>query len=395
MDGAWGPGDWSHTGPGPGTPDEAPGRRSVRVAPFPPALRAQARAAFTLRRVSPDAWRTIISGAVRPRSGDLVVARVDRIGYQSRIELQNGRKAHLHPGSIIVVAYGDRYATDQFEAEVPDSLKPTSLVASGGVAADVLSRTAGIKPATSITPLGLVGDDHGRPLNVAHFALRPIRPTRPRPRTIAVLGTAMNSGKTTSNRYLAMGLAAAGAKVGAAKLTGTGSGNDFWAMADAGVMRMVDFVDAGMSSTYRIPLERIEQGSKVLIDHLTEAGCDVILLEIADGVFQSQNIALLRSEFFLRHVDSVLFAAGEALGAARGLEEMRYIRARVLGVTGLLTASKLMIGEVRNVCNAPVFTRDELADPAIAARLAGLPTDDIDPPFPTGPLSPNSLDPFS
>ena len=105
--------------------------------------------------------KTLIMGPIRPRSGDLVLARVERLGYQTRLELPCGRKACLHVGDEIVVAYGDRYATDQFEAEVPPDLGPTFLVATGGVASRMLSRAKGIRPATNITPIGLVGDARG------------------------------------------------------------------------------------------------------------------------------------------------------------------------------------------------------------------------------------------
>lgn len=349
--------------------------------------------AFTTRRVPIDALRTIVAGAVRPVSGDLVLATVDRLGFQTRIELQSGRKALLHPGDRIVVAYGDRYATDQFEAEVPDSLRPTSLVATGGIAADVLSRASGMKAATAITPIGLIGDSQGRPLNLSRFALKPLASPPPRPRVIAVLGTSMNSGKTTTNRYLALGLSRAGLRVGAVKATGTGSGNDYWAMMDAGVHRTVDFVDAGFSSTYRIPVEAIEQGAINLIEHLAADGCDVILLEIADGVFQSQNIALLRSDFFSQYIDGVLFAAGEALGAARGLDELYELGAPVVGLSGRFTGSALLIGEAERACKAPIFTKEQLSDPEAARRLVLSVTPPAPPRPPSSPSHPPSSPP--
>lgn len=384
------------TGLGPGAPgagDEALGRRGVRIEAFTDQHRASAKPAFSIRRVPPAAIRTIVSGAIRPRSGDLVLATVDRLGFQTRIEMPSGRKALLHPGDTIMVAYGDRYATDQFEAEVPDSLRPTSLVATGGIASDVLSRTSGMKSATNITPIGLLGDEAGRPINVADYALKPVRPTRPRPRTIAVLGTSMNSGKTTTNRYLTLGLARSGLRVGSAKVTGTGSGGDYWAMKDAGAYRVLDFVDAGFSSTYRIPVEAIEQGAINLIAHLTEIDCDVILLEIADGVFQSQNINLIRSILFRGYIDAVLFAAGEALGAARGLDEMHDLDIPVIGLSGRLTGSELLIREARKACNVPIYTKEELSDPVRAREIVGLAPRRPDPPKAPDPFG-LDVDPF-
>lgn len=349
------------------------GRRSVLIRPFEGDVRAQARAAFTLRRVPVEAMRTVVSGAIRPRTGDIVLARVDRLGYQTRLELPSGRKSLLHPGDLILVAYGDRYATDQYEAEVPDSLRATQLVATGGVASEVLSQTAGIRRATDITPLGLIGDERGRPLNLDQFAIRDEPRSTRRPPVIAVLGTSMNSGKTTTNRFLALGLARAGLRVGSAKITGTGSGNDFWAMVDTGAYRVVDFTDAGFASTYKIPVEAIEAAGVRLIDHLAEAGCDVILLEIADGIFQAQNMALLRSTFIHDNVDSVLFAAGEALGAVQGIGQLEALGLNVVGLSGRLTASDLLARETRAQIRTAVYSKDDLSDPETAVAIAGRP----------------------
>src|SRR5689334_9400300 len=83
--------------------------RIVSVHPLADTRVAAARAAFTTRRVPSARMQTLISGSVRPRSGDLVLATIARLGYQTRIELANGRKASLHLGDEVIVAYADRY----------------------------------------------------------------------------------------------------------------------------------------------------------------------------------------------------------------------------------------------------------------------------------------------
>lgn len=100
--------------------------RRIWVQSFDPARRDRAQAAFSTRRIPRDAMRTLVGGTVRPRSGDLVLAIVTRLGQHQRIERPDGRRAALHLGDEIIVAYADRYATDQFESHVPDTLGPTS-----------------------------------------------------------------------------------------------------------------------------------------------------------------------------------------------------------------------------------------------------------------------------
>src|SRR3954470_21659558 len=105
-----------------GTRSMAKGSRRITVQSLDPARRDRSQAAFSTRRVPRGAMRTLIGGTVRPRSGDLVLASVSRLGQHQRIERPDGRRAALHLHDEIIVAYADRYATDQFESHVPDNL---------------------------------------------------------------------------------------------------------------------------------------------------------------------------------------------------------------------------------------------------------------------------------
>lgn len=69
-----------------------------------------------------------------PHAGDLVLARVVKIGQHPRIELPDGRRSHLYIGDEVIVCYGARYAPDQFESHVPKEMGPCDLVAAGGLA---------------------------------------------------------------------------------------------------------------------------------------------------------------------------------------------------------------------------------------------------------------------
>nr|WP_294849054.1 DUF1611 domain-containing protein [uncultured Sphingomonas sp.] len=347
-------------------------KRATSIAPLDIADIRKAKRAFSTRRVDERAMRTLVSGGLRPRTGDLVLARVDRILYQTRIELPCGRKAGLHEGDTIIVAYGDRYATDQFESEVPLDLGPTNLVATGGVASRMLSRNTGVRGATEITPLGLIGDEEGRPLNLYQFRLPHHPVPAKRPPTIAVLGTSMNSGKTTTVRSLVLGLSRAGFRVGTAKVTGTGSGGDYWAMHDAGANVVADFTDAGYSATYKVPLAELESIMCDLVGHLCHEQVDVILLEIADGIFQEQNVDFIQTETFQSLVDSVFFAGGEALGAALGVCKLQMLGLDVIGLSGKLTASELLIREAAGVCEVPIYRKGDLDDPLRAPHVLGI-----------------------
>lgn len=313
--------------------------------------------------------QTVMSGALRPRAGDLVLASVERIGHHTRLELVSGRRASLHVGDEIIVAYADRYAPDQFESRVPMHLGKTDLVASGGIASDVEARHRRTRRATRIRPIGLVGTEQGVVLNVRDFALPlPPGPTG-RPRSIAVVGTSMNSGKTTIARYLVHGLSQAGFRPGAAKVTGTGSGNDYWTMVDAGAHRVLDFTDAGFASTYRVPMYQIEAACENLVRHLHAGGCGAAVLEVADGIIQLETAQLIASRRFKATVDAVIFAASDAMGAMQGMALLKRLDLPLVAIGGSMTASPLATREAEDACGLPVLTSDDFGDPAIAAAI--------------------------
>ncbi len=345
---------------------------SAELLPLDRLLRAKA--AFTTRHVDLDRLvaehrPTLLAGAIRPRAGDVVLARVDRIGHHGKIELTTGRRARLHVGDEILVVYGDRYATDQFESHVPLRLGRTQLVASGGIASTVQSRSGAVRRATDISALGLVADRYGSPINLSQFTLDTPVLSVERPPSIAVFGTAMNSGKTTTVESLVRGTRLAGGRPGATKATGTGSGADYWVMVDAGAHCVADFTDVGLATTFRIPFETIENNFVRLVDHLTNQGCSEIVIEVADGLFQTETAQLLRSEVFRSCVDGVIFAASDAMGALAGSRHLLELGLPLLCVSGLLTRSPLAHREAAEFCDVPVIATPQLSNPDIATML--------------------------
>jgi len=331
------------------------------IAPLSPARLAAAKPAFTTRRVDLAAARSLLSGDIAPQPGDLVLARVDKIGQHTRIELPSGRRARMFTGDEIIVAYGNRYAPSQFEAEVPGDLGPCHLVAGGGVAARIASRHARVKRPTAIRPLGLLARRDGERLNLRDWALpAPARRSGPDPAVIAVVGTSMNAGKTTTAAGLIRGFCDAGLRVAAAKLTGTGSGGDLWHMADAGADPVVDFTDAGHASTFQISAAELDDIASRLIGHIAASGADVLVLEVADGLLQKETATLLSSDVFSTRVHAIVFAAGEAMGAAHGVDWLRTRNLPVLAISGVVSSAPLAVRECAAATGLPVLSRRDL-----------------------------------
>jgi hypothetical protein len=152
--------------------------------PLDAARLGRAKIAYATHRVQLRDIQTLIaSDTAAPRAGDLVLARVGRIGQHRRIELRNGRRAILFEGDEIVLCYGNRYAPDQFEAYVPGDLGPCQMAAAGGVAGRVVASHARMKAPTescrwACWPIATAGDQ-SQPLRPAAAARRSARRSSP------------------------------------------------------------------------------------------------------------------------------------------------------------------------------------------------------------------------
>ncbi|WP_083586868.1 hypothetical protein [Agrococcus sp. Marseille-P2731] len=323
--------------------------------------------AYSTRRVALDGAARLRTD-LAPQNGDLVLARVGEIGQHPRIELPSGRRAPLREGEQIIVAYSNRYAPDQFEAVVPDDLGPARLVAGGGIAGRVVAQHATMLDATELLPVGLLADAAGRVLNVADGAIGD-SPAHARPPVIAVVGAAMNSGKTTTVAKLAQGLATAGERVGAIKVTGTGSGGDVFSFVDHGASVAYDFTDFGWATTADIGVEAVAEILRRGIARLTADGCTAIVVEVADGVFQRETGALVTHPAFVELVDAVLFAATDALCGIAGIDWLAARGHAPLAVSGVLTASPLAMRELEGQTSTPIWDVEALIDPRRARRV--------------------------
>ena len=327
------------------------------------------KASFVTRRVDPDDIAWLDSEAEDLSAGDLVVARVTEIGQHGRLERPDGRRAHLFCGDEILVACGARYAPDQFEACAPKSVGDAHLVAAGGIAGLVRHSHAQMKPATGLTILGAACDRNRQRMNLARYGVSAaVRPSRVP--VLGVCGTSMNAGKTFTAASLVHGLTAAGRKVAAIKATGTGGGGDLWMFRDAGAWLTRDFTDAGFATTYGVAADELFAGLLQLVSEAEAAGAEAIVLEVADGLRQTETAELLRRDRFRDLLDSVIFAAGDAMGAEAGVDWLQCAGYAPRALAGRLTQSPLAMREAAATIALPCLTAAELRTPEIAVRLA-------------------------
>lgn len=351
------------------------GERRVRKLP-----KEHIQNSYTCRFISepyhqnPEKFHLIAGEDVVPRPGDVVLARVVGIHNHKRVETEDSRKAILFDGNLILLAYGHRYAADQFLAHVPYNLDYCHLVAAGGIAGVVTELHALVDDPTLIKPLGLLATDEGV-VNVLDYAPYKNEPCESAPQdgpeVIAVFGTSMNSGKSTTLACLVNGLTKAGKKVGAGKITGTGAGNDRMIYHDAGANQVIDFTDFGYASTFKMDFEQIRDLTMNMVDVLSEDN-HVVIVEIADGIYQEETARLLHDDLFQQAVDQVVFSAVDALGARAGVHMLQEAGLKVACAAGVMTASPLATREASEVLadlGVPVIGTFELTNKKTAGRL--------------------------
>jgi hypothetical protein len=334
----------------------------------------RAKWAFTTRRVDRAAAHGLSAdfGAAAP--GDLLLAEVILLGQHKNVQLAEGRPSALYPGDLVVLAVGDRYAPDQFEAVARIDAEGAEMIAGGGIAGQAVQRHQRMADPTRLRPIGLLTRADGRTMNVGDWAL----PGLPRPAgmtVIGVVGASMNSGKTTATAALAHGLNRGGVRAAAIKATGTGAFGDYNTFVDAGAAWVGDFTDAGMATTYRQPLERILRGLDTLLGHAAKAGCRVAVVELADGVFQQETAAIIADPILQRGFDGFMMAAGDALSVVGGAQVLGGMGIRPFAVSGLVSRSPLAVAEAIGQTGLGILTREQLCDPSVAVGLLAQLTD--------------------
>jgi len=149
----------------------------------------------------------------------------------------------------------------------------------------------------------------------------------------------MNSGKTVAAGAMVDALAQEGHKVGYLKATGTSARNDPAVAFRGGAREILDCASFGYATTFpSIGTDKITQ----LVDDahhvFWERGCTAVVVEIADGIYNQENKALLTSSDFRKAAPS----QGEC---AFGYAQLKSWGFEVMALSGALTMKDLYVDE--------------------------------------------------
>lgn len=307
----------------------------------------------------------------KPQVGDVGVFEIVKLGKHKSMQSDTKRNATILPGDWIMAAFGTRYATEQFEGYVPeDCNRELHILGAGGTVGVIESmhdKFSDIGP-TTLKFIGTVTEDQGQVINTKAMYRQQLTgfsgETAKTTKVILSVGSSMDSGKTTSAAFLVRGLRKAGHSVAFIKLTGTVYTKDCDLNYDLGAGITADFGDLGFPSTYMCNEQELLNLYESLLRRVMIVKPDYVLMEIADGLYQRETKLLLNNHRLMDTVYAVLFSAGDSLAAINGINVLNSWGIRPFAISGLLTASPLLIKEVKENCSLPVYTIIDLSNRA-------------------------------
>ena len=300
-----------------------------------------------------------------PENGDVVIGEVCELGQHSKFEEPGGREIKLQRGNVVAAVLGRRYSTKEFCGKIPDNLTLQTkfdLLNVGGIAGIVLSHNTLSKVPTKLYYLGHAVDDQKKKINTLKYRMTINENDsnalgRSPLKIIIVFGTEMDSGKTSSAGQIINILRNNGFTVGGGKLTGTSRMKDILYMKACGAHHVLDFMDAGYPSTYQCTLRELEDIFQVFKGYFTAKGCDFLVMEVADGIFQRETEMILNCPSIMEGIFLFTLAANDSLSAYGGL---RYLQEKYAVIpdfiSGLITTDWLSMEELRSKVSVHYLT---------------------------------------
>ncbi len=262
-----------------------------------------------------------------PNFGDLVLVRVLGVdGAFTYIEDHSGVIRKLRPGIIFVGVLGRKESTIDIAGHVPERLKPhctLHLLTFGGLIGEAFSYSQLVGPPLRVEYLGTLVKN-GCAQNLLHFKRVEWKEKIGRvPPLVVVIGTSAGSGKTTAAANIIRGAVRLGYKVSAVKPVGVGALRDLKALESAGASPVLDFVDAGLPSTY-VDRHTLLRAAKGLIYEASLSRPDFIVVEFGGSICGYKSVApILSDPEVSRSLGSIILSAGDVTAAYGGVTVAR------------------------------------------------------------------------
>ncbi len=299
-----------------------------------------------------------ISNEIVPKSGTaIVVEALDGKKKYGQLELSNGRMSKIRTGDLMIGMLGERKALVGIVGIVPQSIRvgdTLHVLNIAGVLGKAVSWNKDVVTAPiRVRAVGTVLVD-GKPLLLNQISHKIDEDAVFSTPIIAVVGTAMNVGKTTAATEIIRALARnTKRKVAAAKLTGVAAQRDILSMEDAGAMKTITFQDVGLVST--VNNRQLATATKTALHMLEEFKPDVIVVELGDGLIGWYGVdTLLKDVAFRKHIVFTLVCAHDLVGAVAATQLLKDMKIK----------ANFFAGPVSNNTAGTDYIEDKLKIPA-------------------------------
>lgn len=260
-----------------------------------------------------------------PRAGDVVLARVEEVNpVYPALELPDGTDIVLEPGMTLVGALGTRKALHGFSGRIPHPLfvgQTIQLLNKGGVIGECTAFHRNLEWPTLLTYLGTVIEEE-RPVNLMDAALPFVEDPLPKVPLVFVLGTCMNSGKTTVCRTIIEAFSKRGFNIHSGKVAGVACRRDLNVMESAGSGKVLSFHDFGLPSSADVP--SLVPVARSIVHHLARPKPDFVVLEMGDGILGGYHVSsLFADQELLDRQVCMIICANDLMGSWGSLEWLR------------------------------------------------------------------------
>lgn len=328
-------------------------------------LRAKLKIAIICKGVDDFEINSEVMEKHKPKNGDVAVFEVLDIGKHKAIQGVNGNNRYIFPGDHVMLAFGARYATEQLEGIIPNEFCDTyQILGKGGAVGIMRSMHSKLlkKGPTNLRMVGYSTKD-GKVVNTRFLNYKRSRfnsTKKRKSKVILSLGAAMDSGKTTTAAYLCRGLSKT-ALTAYFKMTGTVYAKDRSLVRDCGACYVSDFSIMGYPSTYMCPKPQILDIYESLHAKMKPFNPVYTIVEIADGLMQRETAALLQDPKFINTIHSIIFSGGDSMSTMLGYQILTSYGIKPAALSGLFTASPMLVSEVVPLVDIPILTLDTLS----------------------------------
>ncbi|KAA3627184.1 MAG: hypothetical protein DWQ08_07895 [Proteobacteria bacterium] len=267
---------------------------------------AAAHHVYAARRVPTRCMRTLLADHTEPAPGDLLLARVESVGRFDYAQVASCRTAPIREGDEIVVCYAQPDPEHRAASFLTRASGAFDLVDPAGIATRASSRNFPASGPTRLAIIGRLGDDNGKPLNIAEWAIPSGLGLYVRQPIIAVVGERRLPGESCRTVDLVRGLAGSGFSVGVANLTGVSGCWKIRLLQNAGAREVLDITDAGQVEISGQNPEAFERIFLILSGYLTSVDTDVMVMEIEQDVFGHDAAAIVSLPSFQSRVSTIV-----------------------------------------------------------------------------------------